>query len=147
MVYRQLSVDLFQKYTWRCPLKMEIPLVHKIWSTGVDSYDVLHLTMDMPLCIDWSDDSALKEHEYTVTKMTAVWDLYERDIDGWEKLRDRAEEAGNIEAMREFAMRATHSRWVRKVLMARLKFRRCGHDPYPNVAIWSFAMPKSGCDE
>ncbi len=103
--------------------------------------------VDMPLCIDWSNDNALKEHEYTVMEMGSVWHLYERDIGGWQVLRDSAEAAGDIEAMREFSLRATHSCWVRRVVMARLMYRRCGHDPYPNVSIWSFAMPKSGSDE
>jgi hypothetical protein len=98
---------------------------------------------DTPICINWSDASEVKEHEYTIIEMAIVWRLHEKDILGWQQLRDDAESYGNIGAMREFAARATYSRWVRKVLMVRLKFRVCGHDPYPNTDICSFSMGNS----
>jgi hypothetical protein len=90
--------------------------------------------------INWTDASAVIDHEYIIIEMTTVWRLHEKDILGWQKLRDDAEASGDIEGMREFAVRATHSRWVRKVLMARLKFRGSNHDPYPNTDIRSFSM-------
>jgi hypothetical protein len=95
---------------------------------------------DTPLCINWSDASAVKDHEYTISEMATLWHLYEKDIVGWLKLRDVAEAAGDIEGIRAFASRAAYSRWMRKVLMARLKFRGSGHEPYPNTDFWSFPM-------
>jgi hypothetical protein len=95
---------------------------------------------ESPLCIDWSDERAVAEHEQVIIEMATLWRRHEMDILGWQKLRDDAAACGEFEAMREFAVRATHSRWVRSVVMARLKFRSSGHDPYPNTFISSFSI-------
>jgi hypothetical protein len=94
--------------------------------------------------IDWSDEGALTEHEGVIRDMSTLWSLYEDDIEGWKMLRDSAEKSGNMAGMRDYAIRAVHSTWVRKVLMARLKFRASGFDPYPNTTIYSFST--SICD-
>jgi hypothetical protein len=95
------------------------------------------------LPIDWTDARAVNEHEGTIRDMANLWSLYDDDIRGWMMLRDSAEKAGNMEGMRDYAMRAAHSVWVRKVLLARMKFKASGLDPYPNTLIFSFSTPKS----
>ncbi len=102
---------------------------------------------DTPSCIDWSDASALKEHETTIIEMSTLWQLHEEDIRGWHLLRKAAMKCGDRHGMKEFSIRANHSAWVRKVMMARLKFRGCKHEPYPNAHIWSFSMPAQSPDE
>jgi hypothetical protein len=95
---------------------------------------------DTPSCIDWSDARALKEHEATIIEMSTIWRLYEEDIRGWHLLSEAAKMSGDSHGMKEFSIRAHHSAWVCKVLMTRLKFRGCKHEPYPNAHIWSFSM-------
>jgi hypothetical protein len=97
---------------------------------------------DSPLCIDWSDAKAVDEHEGTIVEMLTVWNLHEKDIRGWMKMRDVAGVSGEIQAMIDFDMRARHSDWVCRVVMARLKFRTCLFDPYENTEIMSFALEK-----
>ena len=102
---------------------------------------------DTPSCINWSDASALKEHETTIIEMSTLWQLHEEDIRGWHLLRKAAMKCGDRHGMKEFSICANHSAWVRKVMMARLKFRGCKHEPYPNAHIWSFSMPAQSPDE
>jgi hypothetical protein len=86
------------------------------------------------------DARAIKVHESTIINIATIWCVYEEDVHGWHLLRDAAKKNGDSQEMKEFSIRANHSAWVCKVLMARLNFRGCNHEPYPNAHIWSFSM-------
>lgn len=119
-------------------------------TSSVMSYSPPSLSVDgsdMSLSIDWSDARALDEHEGIIREMATLWSLYEDDSRGWKMLRDSAEKSGDMEGMRDYAIRAVHSTWVRKVLMARLMFKASGLDPYPNTMICSFSTPNSAGEE
>ena len=101
------------------------------------------MSYNRPLLIGWSDASAMKEHQLTIIEITTIWRIHEDDIIGWLQLRDIAEANRDIVGVEEFTMQAENSRWIRMVLVARMKFRGCQHEPFPDTWFFSFTMSKS----